>query len=230
MVRSLQVRIPPAKRVLDLGCGSGWVLGEAQIEGSPFCVGMDKFWESLHSESPRPAGAARAPGRHIHFVQGDGLRLPFPDDAFDVIVGHVSMPYMNTRDALREVYRVLRPGGCFFFTFHSFYYFRRRFMASVSKRRWKDVLFMSYAAVNGFLNQMSLAQFPAPWNRARFETVNTPLGVSRTARRAGFILIAPEHAPDRIFFAVCARKPGHDGQGVLPAPGWSVYTPLAPCP
>ena len=218
--RAVYVSIPKARRVLDFGCGTGWVLAEAQTEGDPFRVGVDVNIESLQR-----AGKV-SPG--ISFANGDGLRLPFADGSFDVVIGHVSMPYMNTTAALREIYRVLAPGGSLFLTFHSFFYLVKRLKnGGIQGLTWRKVLFIVYTAFNGVLNHWSLPQIQIPWRRSVFETVNTPTGIYRTAGKVGFSLISIEHCARHIFFAVTARKPNPGRGDVLPAPGWSVYCPLA---
>lgn len=217
-MRAIQVRIPAAKRVLDFGCGTGWVLGEANCESDAFRVGVDISVNALET-------AARS--SRLNVAVADGLHLPFVDEAFDVVVGHVSMPYMNTECALQEVYRVLAPGGSVFLTFHSFFYLRQRFWSSLRAGNWKDVVFTAYMGVNGILNHLGLPQRQTFWNRSTFETVNTAAGVARTSRRRGFTLVATEHEPRRIFFVATARKPNLESGAVLPAPAWSVYRPLA---
>jgi SAM-dependent methyltransferase len=218
-LRAVFVRLPPAGRVLDFGCGTGWVISEAQTEGAPRKFGVDISQDALR------AGKRADPC--INFVRSDALNLPFAGGSFDIVIGHVSLPYMNTRLALREIHRVMAPGGAFFLTFHSFRGLRGRLRNSWRQRRWKDVLFSFYIALNGILNHCGLPQFQARWSRYRFETVNTPSGVCRSARAEGFVLVCAEQGAERIFFAATARKPNGDSAAVLPAPGWSAYCPLA---
>lgn len=93
----------PGKRVLDLGCRSGAVT-QHFMPGNDV-VGMDVDREAL-------AVAAR---RGIEPVRGNVEEpLPFADASFDAIVAgelleHVRWP----ADVVREVRRVLRPGGVF---------------------------------------------------------------------------------------------------------------------
>jgi demethylmenaquinone methyltransferase/2-methoxy-6-polyprenyl-1,4-benzoquinol methylase len=68
------------------------------------------------TESMLTAGRARADAAaladRLEWVVGDAMRLPFADNSFDVYT--ISFGIRNvTRvpDALREAYRVLRPGG-----------------------------------------------------------------------------------------------------------------------
>lgn len=134
----------------------------------------------------------------LYFVRGSGLAPPFAAAAFDQVIGHVSLPYMNTRAALGQVHRVLAPGGSFFLTFHSLEYVRWRLRKDVRQRRWKDILFMGYITANGLLNHCGLPQMS--WLNGVFETINTASGVVRTAQRIGFHEIRIEHQPGAIFF------------------------------
>src|SRR5439155_16432914 len=137
-------------------------------------------------------------------------------------IGHVSLPYMNTSAALREIHRVLAPGGAFFLTFHSLAYVRERFLDSVRKGRWKDVLFTLYITANGLLNHCGLPQLP--WFRGKFETFNTAAGVARTARKIGLSVVHIEQRPDLIFFGVTGRKPNPQCRETPPDPGWALST------
>lgn len=218
-MRAVNVQLPRARRVLDFGCGTGWLLAEAQQNGPGIQIGVDY--------SPAAVESGRELYSGISFAVADGLHLPFAAQTFDVVIGHVSMPYMNTSKALQELYRVMSPGGSLFLTFHSYAYIRDRFRMSLRRANWKDVIFSAYMATNGLLNHLSLPQMKARWSRMKFETVNTPSGVAKTARRCGFTLVSTEYEHSRIFFAVTARKPNSDLSGVLPAPGWSAHCPLA---
>ncbi|MBV9082731.1 MAG: class I SAM-dependent methyltransferase [Acidobacteriaceae bacterium] len=216
-MRSVNVQIPSARRVLDLGCGTGWVVAEADISGHPFCVGVDYSVDVLQEAKRHQS---------IAFAAADGLMLPFPADCFDIVVGHVSMPYMNTEKAFAEIYRVMTPGGSFFLTFHSFRHIWERIPMSARRGHWKDVIFSMYAGINGVLNHFSLPQMQAWWNKKIFETVNTARGVHNAACKAGFSLVSTEHSVQRIFFAATARKPNPETGEVLPEPGWSIYCRL----
>lgn len=216
-MRSLQVALPEARRVLDFGCGTGWVVGEAARQGAPVCIGLDLSFTSLQAAKQYP---------DIYLVCGNGLSLPFAAESFDVITGHVSMPYMNTDHALAEVYRVLAPGGSLLLTFHNFFYLADRLRGSVRSRNAKDIAFCLYMGLNGSLNHFGLPQMQTWWRRDVFETVNTSRGVHRSARKAGFTLVAVEYAVDRIFFAVTARKADPVRNAVRPAPSWAIYCGL----
>jgi SAM-dependent methyltransferase len=92
------------KWVLDAGCGHGRYLSEFAALGAT-AVGVDL------GTGPESAGVPRDDPR-IHVVQGDVLRLPFRDGAFDLafcdgVLHHTPDP----RAGFRELVRVVRPGG-----------------------------------------------------------------------------------------------------------------------
>jgi len=87
-------------RVLDLCCGTGSI-----AQRLPGCVvGVDFTAEMLQ--------IAAAHSRRAHWVCADALRLPFPDNSFDVVTVGYGLRNLADLDAgLREIRRVLRPGG-----------------------------------------------------------------------------------------------------------------------
>jgi ubiquinone/menaquinone biosynthesis C-methylase UbiE len=96
-------------RCLDVGCSIGVISTDlARTFGE--VVGVEPLAEAInvaHRLHP-DSGAA--------FIQGDGLRLPFPDEAFDVVVcAQVYEHSARPHQLVREIWRTLRPGGsCFF--------------------------------------------------------------------------------------------------------------------
>jgi SAM-dependent methyltransferase len=99
----------PAGRVLDLGVGPGTsALEMARAAPRLRLVGVDRAPAMVRAAS-REAAAARLP---LALVRGDALALPFASGAFDGVTGH-SLLYLlpDPRAALREIRRVLRPGG-----------------------------------------------------------------------------------------------------------------------
>jgi ubiquinone/menaquinone biosynthesis C-methylase UbiE len=78
--------ITPGERVLDVGCGSGAVTREIarRLGKGGVAVGLDPSPALLAvaRELAQQAGIAD----RIEFREGDALRLPFPDQSFDVVV------------------------------------------------------------------------------------------------------------------------------------------------
>jgi 2-polyprenyl-6-hydroxyphenyl methylase/3-demethylubiquinone-9 3-methyltransferase len=101
-----------AARVLDVGCGAGFLSNDLAREGFEV-IGIDASQASIEVAARHDAtGRAR-------YVLGDALLMPFGDATFDVVCAmdfleHVEEP----GQAIAEISRVLKPGGTFFF--HTF--------------------------------------------------------------------------------------------------------------
>ena len=93
------------QRVLDLAAGTGVSTAELQRSGA-YAVACDFSLGMLRV-------GKRHRGRHaVPFVAGDALHLPFADESFDAAT--ISFGLRNVADvgqALREMARVVRPGG-----------------------------------------------------------------------------------------------------------------------
>lgn len=103
--RKLAVRevVWPGDRVLDACCGTGDLAVEAERRGARV-VGLDF--------SPRMLERARGKSGTIEWVQGDALALPFDNGEFDAVtVGFGVRNLADLEGGLRELARVLRPGG-----------------------------------------------------------------------------------------------------------------------
>ncbi|WP_096393844.1 methyltransferase domain-containing protein [Halorubrum trapanicum] len=92
--------------VLDVGCGTGFGT-EGLLEHADDVHGLD---QSVHQMEK----AFEKFGKHdrVNFYRGDAERLPFRDDAFDVVWSSGSIEYWpNPVEGLRELRRVAKPGG-----------------------------------------------------------------------------------------------------------------------
>jgi len=95
-------------RILDVGCGTG----DLAIEFSRFgrVTGCDFSYPML--EIGRRKTREAAFGNPIDLLAGDGLKLPFRDASFDAVVSAFVLRNLSDLDnGLREMRRVLRPGG-----------------------------------------------------------------------------------------------------------------------
>lgn len=93
----------PGKRVLDLCCGHGAGTTALLAVGAEV-TGLDF--------SPAMLRAARSRAGAAEFVEGDAQAMPFPDASFEAVVCSFGIMHIPDQPkALREVHRVLRPGG-----------------------------------------------------------------------------------------------------------------------
>jgi hypothetical protein len=128
--------LKPGQRVLDLGCGEGrHVIAASAVDGAD-AIGVDlsladlatarqRYREFLAMSGAAPApdgqraageGSATAPARDrgglFALLAGDALCLPFADGTFDAVICSEVLEHLpDYRGALREILRVLRPGG-----------------------------------------------------------------------------------------------------------------------
>ena len=93
------------KRVLDLCCGTGDIALAFTRAGADV-TGADFTEEMLR--------VAEARTKEVRWVRADALQLPFPEDSFDVVsVGYGLRNLADIERGLREILRVLKPGGKF---------------------------------------------------------------------------------------------------------------------
>jgi demethylmenaquinone methyltransferase/2-methoxy-6-polyprenyl-1,4-benzoquinol methylase len=99
----------PDAQVLDLCCGTGdmtFALRRAAGNVSPKILGADFSHAMLQRASLKSAGTS------LRWVEADALQLPFPDSHFDLVSSAFGFRNLADYDAgLREIVRVLRPGG-----------------------------------------------------------------------------------------------------------------------
>ncbi|HET6978262.1 MAG TPA: class I SAM-dependent methyltransferase [Pyrinomonadaceae bacterium] len=94
-------------RLLEIGCGMGTDLLQF-ARGGARCTGIDLTPRSVEITRHR-FGLYGAQG---DFMLSDGERLPFQSESFDVVYSNGVLHHTpDTAGAIREVHRVLRPGG-----------------------------------------------------------------------------------------------------------------------
>jgi len=104
-------KVAPGMRVLDIACGTGEpsITIANLLHGTGEVVGVDL------SDAPLAVAAERARQRglsNVRFQEADVHHLPFPDSSFDRITSRLGvMFFADLPKALREMHRVLKPGG-----------------------------------------------------------------------------------------------------------------------
>lgn len=103
--------IGPGERVVDIGCGAGidTLIAAKMVGTSGYAVGVDMTDAML---SKAQDSAERMALEHVEFRQGYGEELPVEDGWADVVISNGVLNLMPDKAAaLREMARVLRPGG-----------------------------------------------------------------------------------------------------------------------
>jgi ubiquinone/menaquinone biosynthesis C-methylase UbiE len=95
-------------RVLDLGCGDGYLLELLAARGCRALVGVDMSAAELATAARRPALAG------VRLIEARARSLPLAEASFDWVVSHLAFMLMSEVEAVvGELARVLRPGGRF---------------------------------------------------------------------------------------------------------------------
>lgn len=95
------------KPILDLGCGFGEFAGvffSSQIE-----VGVDIDYKEILK--------AATTGKYKKTIVADAHKLPFSDNSFETVISISTLEHIpNNLGVFKEAFRVLKPGGNFYFT------------------------------------------------------------------------------------------------------------------
>lgn len=106
-----EARLEPGQRVLDVGCGTGSLAMRIRSQMPRVeVIGLDPDPKAL-AIARRKAERARV---EVRFEEGYGDALPFADASFDRATSSLMLHHLELatrRGMLREVLRVLRPGG-----------------------------------------------------------------------------------------------------------------------
>ena len=103
------VRGLAGKTILDLGCGKGeaaldYLKEGASVEGIDICTN----YVNDAATAVREAGYAED---RFNFQVMDAHKLEFDDDQFDLVVGNAILHHLEPEACLKELGRVLKPGG-----------------------------------------------------------------------------------------------------------------------
>lgn len=124
-LRSLPIK--KGAKVLDLGCGNGRVYELLKDLDVDF-HGLD-----LSDELVKIAKKAVPEG---HFRQGDLLHTPYKDNEFDLVICTATLHHIPGRDAriqaIKEIYRITKPGGHVLIT--TWYFWNKsRYLRGIAK-------------------------------------------------------------------------------------------------
>ncbi len=157
------------RRIVDLATGTGDIARRLAVAyPDAEVIGIDLSAQMLRRARRLTRRVLTQDGR-VHFVPGDMNRLPFPDGSVDLVSGGYAL--RNAPDlgqALREVRRVLRPGGRFAFLDFSHNGLFRGWLVAFWGRLW-GLLLNGNPTTYGYIAE-SLGAYPTPEElRSRFQ-------------------------------------------------------------
>lgn len=147
---------PLTGRVLDVGCGPGEQMLEL-ARRSHEVVGIDADEEQV----------ARLRGDGFDAYWAFAESLPFDDNSFDGVLCKVVLPYTNPAEVLREIARVLKPGGIGRFEFHGAGYYLRYVLAHPM---WQGRLYGARSIVNTWLYHVAGRRFAGFWGDTLYQS------------------------------------------------------------
>jgi len=160
------------KKVLDLGCGTGY--------GSYLCFQAQNEVYSLDiSEKAINYAQQYYPGPH-YFI-GSAGKLPFEDEFFDAIIAYEIIEHVeNPDEVIKEIYRVLKTGGLLFisspnrknfYTIFKHIFFHQPYGEKINKKNIYHIKeftyseFIDFIKANNFIIQFQYGQpFVFPWS------------------------------------------------------------------
>jgi ubiquinone/menaquinone biosynthesis C-methylase UbiE len=102
--------------MLDVGCGEGrHIFGVMQDHPLMKCIGIDMDKASLNKAEEGYEYFKSISNAGAEFFIGSAYSLPFESDSFDLIVCSEVLEHLHEyNDAVKEIHRVLKPGGKFY--------------------------------------------------------------------------------------------------------------------
>lgn len=178
---------PTPARILDVGCGAGQTLIAGFADRISFGMDLDETALELGTKLTK----------QVRFARGFAEALPFKNDAFDMVIARVSLPYTLLPESLPEIRRVLKPGGLLWSVFHPF----RLTWEQVKRGGYKRKLLFAYILANSLLFHGLQKQFVFA---GRCESFQTRRGIRRALEKCGLEDIHIELNGQQ--FLVTARK------------------------
>jgi SAM-dependent methyltransferase len=108
-VKMLSSHLKPGMTVLELGCGAGYFTQELARLGADI-VAIDVSPELLE------IARTNCSSPNVQYQIQNAYALSYSEAVFDSVVGSSVLHHLEIEEALRDIYRVLKPGGAIYFT------------------------------------------------------------------------------------------------------------------
>ena len=110
-----KINLPPRSKVLDVGCGEGrHIFGILNEFENVYCYGLDQDIPSLDKCKEGLEFFKELDSNGTIFQEGSVYQLPFEENFFDLIICSEVLEHLDDyHAAIKEIHRVLKPGGKF---------------------------------------------------------------------------------------------------------------------
>jgi len=108
-VKMLSRHLRSGMSALELGCGTGYFTRELACSGANI-VAVDVSPDLLE------IAKANSSAPNVRYEIQNAYELSYPDVVFDSVVGSSVLHHLEIEEAIREIYRVLKPSGTIYFT------------------------------------------------------------------------------------------------------------------
>ena len=147
---------PPGSAVLDIGFGGGEQLRRLRAGGCRV-AGLEL--------DPRLVTGGRVAGFRVCRAAAEAI--PFRAGAFDGIVCKVVVPYTDEAAAVREIARVLTPGGTARVSYHGLGYYLRYLLTD---RNWKTRVYGARSIANTIVYAITGRRLPGFWGDTIYQS------------------------------------------------------------
>lgn len=169
------VELGQQSRVLDIGCCGGYGAFDFsrrrdrnQLEIPAIdCVDVDVTSIAIGRE----LAAIWGEGRRVSFVMADANQLPCRSGSYDLVIARLLLPYVRIDTVLKEIHRVLKPGGVVMFQLHAWPYYLNRLIDSW--RSPKRMVYYGRPILSGLWLAMTGHQPRSSWFSECFLSIDT---------------------------------------------------------
>ncbi len=160
------------ERVLDVGCAAGYDLLPFIEKANASGFGIDISPEV--SKAGKAFFKKTAFQEKTSFVCAKGEEIPFADESFDVVLCLVALPYMNNRQTLSEIARVLRPNGVLLLKIHAPPFYFQMLKDRLQERKIKPLVYPLIALASGVFYWLTNTQLENNFLKGKemFQTEN----------------------------------------------------------
>lgn len=154
------------KRVLEIGCGHGGMQLALTRAGAKEAVGIDVDAAAIGFAEQRLRDEPQ-----VKVSVGDAQEIPAEDSSFDVVVSSAAFEHVHDVEAmLREIERVLRPGGFLYAQFSpTWWHYNGPHLIKCVSVPWAHVLFSDRTLLNVLEHYRAEERFPRSYLDEKIE-------------------------------------------------------------